>query len=281
MSTFSGERRSIDIADAPRTRKSLAADLERLGVRPGMTLLVHSSMSALGWVAGGPVAVIQALQDAVTEAGTIVMPAYSGDLSDPAHWRNPPVPESWWPVIRDEAPAFDPRLTPVRGVGRIPELFRAFPGVVRSGHPTGSLAAWGRYAAFVTEKHALEDSMGESSPFARVYDLDGHVLLLGTDRNSSVHLAEHRAGIRGRQTQGAPIMEDGVRVWKVYSDLAYDDEDFPPVKAAFDETGRVTFGKVGSAACRLMRQREIVDFAEAWFREKKRVEGGNLGPKLG
>ena len=110
--------------------------------------------------------------------------------------------------------------------------------------------------------------MGEGSPFARVYDLDGHVLLLGTDRNSSLHLAEHRAGMRGRQAQGAPITENGVRVWKEYSDLAYDDEDFPPVKAAFDRTGRVTIGKVGSVECRLMRQREIVDFAVEWFEGK-------------
>ncbi|PYE53109.1 aminoglycoside N(3)-acetyltransferase [Deinococcus yavapaiensis] len=274
MSTFSGERRSIAIADVPRTRRNLAADLADLGVRAGMTVLVHSSLSALGWVAGGPVAVIQALQDVVTPSGTIVMPAYSGDLSDPAHWRNPPVPEAWWPIIREETSAYDPHLTPVRGVGRIPELFRSFPGVSRSSHPTGSLAAWGRHARFVTEHHSLEDSMGEGSPFARVYDLDGHVLLLGTDRNSSLHLAEHRAGIRERQRQGAPIIENGVRMWKEYWDLAYDDEDFPPVKAAFDRTGRVTFGQVGSAACRLMRQREVVDFAVEWFKEKSGgVEG--------
>ena len=44
---------------------------------------------------GGAVAAILALMDAITEDGTLVMPAHSGDLSDPENWCNPPVPEDW------------------------------------------------------------------------------------------------------------------------------------------------------------------------------------------
>lgn len=98
----------------PRTRQSLAADLRRLGVASGMVLLVHSSLSSLGWVCGGPVAIIQALMDVLTPQGTLVMPAHTGDYSEPANWNHPPVPSSWVPVIRATMPAFDPRLTPTR-----------------------------------------------------------------------------------------------------------------------------------------------------------------------
>ena len=84
------EMESIKKLDIPLTRDSLAADLRNLGVQPGMTLLVHSSLSKLGWVCGGQVAVIYALMDALTSEGTLVMPTHSGDLSDPEPWENPP-----------------------------------------------------------------------------------------------------------------------------------------------------------------------------------------------
>src|SRR5688572_17873056 len=129
------EAEAIAGSDAPRTRETLTRDLERLGVVPGMTVLVHSSLSSLGWVCGGPVSVVQALTDVVTATGTVVMPTHSGEYSDPAGWENPPVPRGWWPTIRKTMPAFDPRTTPTRAMGRIVEVFRTWPGVLRSSHP--------------------------------------------------------------------------------------------------------------------------------------------------
>ena len=80
----------------PATVPSLAADFAALGVQPGMVLIVHSSLKSLGWVNGGAVAVILALEQVLGAEGTLVMPTHSADNSDPAHWENPPVPESWW-----------------------------------------------------------------------------------------------------------------------------------------------------------------------------------------
>lgn len=53
----------VQNTEVPATINSLQADLRALGVRSGMVLLVHSSLSAMGWVCGGPVAVIIALQE--------------------------------------------------------------------------------------------------------------------------------------------------------------------------------------------------------------------------
>ena len=115
MPRMSGEERSIKASTGPVTRAQLADDLGRLGVRPGSALLVHTSLSALGWVCGGAQTVVEALLDALGPDGTLVVPTHTNGNSDPAQWQAPPVPESWWQVIRDETPAFDPAITPSRG----------------------------------------------------------------------------------------------------------------------------------------------------------------------
>lgn len=261
------ERDAIHCTETPRTRASLAADLRALGVAPGMTLLVHSSLSALGWVSGGPVAVVQALTDALTPDGTLVMPAFTGDNSEPAAWSRPPVPEEWFAIIRESMPAYDPHITPTRAMGRIAEVFRQWPGAVRSGHPQSSFAAWGRHAQAITSEHALEGGLGEGSPLARIYALDGSVLLLGVGfgNNTSFHLGEHRAGSSPWTVTGAALLEDGQRVWRTFRELDWNDEPFPEIGADFERTGAVRRGRVGSATALLFSQRPAVDFAQAWL----------------
>ena len=123
------EGQVVHKTETPVTVESLQADFEALGIEKGMVLLVHSSLSAMGWVCGGPVAVIIALQEVLGETGTLVMPTHSTDLSEPSQWGNPPVPESWWQTIRETMPAYDPDLTPTRSMGKIAETFRKQKGV--------------------------------------------------------------------------------------------------------------------------------------------------------
>jgi len=268
------EATAVQNANLPRTRESLAADLRALGLRAGMVVLVHSSLSALGWVCGGPVAVIQALCDVLTEAGTLIMPTFTGDLSEPSYWQNPPVPAEWWPIIRGHMPAFDPRLTPTRQMGQIAESFRQWPGVRRSYHPTTSFAAWGRHAEDILRGQTLSNGLGEQSPLARIYQLDGYVLLLGVGygNNTSFHLGEFRSGVRVEVVQGSPILaEDGSRRWVTYPETDWNDSDFEQIGQMFEAQNEsaVTMNHVGSAQVRFFRQRPAVDFAENWLRRHR------------
>lgn len=252
------------------TQAQLIEDLHRLGVRTGMTLLVHSSMRKIGWIPGGAVAVIQALETVLGEAGTLVMPTHSSDLTDPAHWVNPPVPATWWPEIYAHTPPFQPDITPTFRMGIIPETFRKQKGVVRSEHPHESFAAWGARKAEITASHALTDGMGEQSPLGRIYAADGYVLLIGVghDRNTSLHLAEARARWPGRrmEQQGAPMLVNGRREWIRFQTLAWNDDDFPQIAAAYIQAGgHITQGHIGAAQSQLMAQRPLVDFAVSWM----------------
>ena len=273
----------IQKTETPATVESLQADFLALGVRPGMVLVVHSSLSAMGWVCGGAVAVILALQKALGSSGTLIMPAHSTGLTEPSKWESPPVPRSWWSEIRESMPAYDTALTPTRCMGSIGETFRKQRGVLRSAHPHVSFCACGPHAPHIVDNHELAYGMGEHSPLARVFDLHGHVLLLGVGHgsNTSVHLAEYRAAFPGKRIveEGAPIFRSGSRSWTTFEDVDLDSSDFGLIGKDFlrSEAGNVVrHGRVGLASCQLMPQRDLVDFAVGWM-EENRTEGGVAG----
>jgi aminoglycoside 3-N-acetyltransferase len=256
--------------DFPKTRTSLAEDLRKLGVKKGMTVIIHSSLKSLGWVVGGPVAVVQALMDVITEEGTLVMPAHTAHYSDPAGWMNPPVPEEWWPVIRDEMPAFYPVITPTYFMGAIVETFRTFPGVIRSNHPTESFAAWGKNKETIINGQPLDFALGEKSPLGKMYSLNGYVLLLGTgyDSNTTMHLAEHRIGNPKTEENGGPLYEDVKKVWKTFTQVTYREEFFEEIGKSYEaESFSVLKGKVGMAVCRLIPQKDLVDYTVRWLND--------------
>lgn len=270
---MSSEARSIAAVQTPATQRSLISDLVSLGLRSGDVVLVHSSMSALGWTVGGPHAVVEALRQAVGTNGTIVMPTQSAQLSDPADWQNPPVPEHWVPIIRSEMPPYDPYATPTREMGQIVECFRQYRDTIRSNHPLYSFAANGALAATIVADHGLEDGFGDGSPLAKMYDADAKVLFLGTGHanNTSLHLAETRAqwSTKASSRQSAMINVEGEPTLASWVSVETDESDFGLIGDAFDQAGNQTTGPVGAGTGIVMSQRTLVDFGVAWIESNR------------
>ncbi|MGA6161537.1 aminoglycoside N(3)-acetyltransferase [Amycolatopsis magusensis] len=254
------------------TRDSLVADLRASGVRAGRTLLVHASLSSLGWVAGGAVAVVEALLEVLGPDGTLVVPTMTGENSDPAHWSAPPVPRDWWAPIRQSMPAYDPRVTPSRFMGAIAEAVRTWPGTLRSAHPQTSFAALGPRAAEITEGHAIDSRLGERSPLARLEAIGAKVLLLGAPfaNCSCFHLAEYRVPGPSEEVSFAAATDAG-RQWITLRETRIDSDDFDALGTDFEREhpDLVRQGTVGASRTRLFPLADAVSYAEGWLRRHR------------
>jgi len=148
----------------------IKADLEKLGLCEGCVVLVHSSLSSIGYVKGGADAVIEVLLEIVGEKGTVAVPTFPfrGLMAD---------------YVQTD-PVFDVKKTPSK-MGIITERFRQSPKSIRSCHPTHPVAAIGKHASFLTKGH--ENSFypfDKMSPFWKLIKIKGYVLLLGVDYES-------------------------------------------------------------------------------------------------
>lgn len=255
-------------------KNDIVEALKKVGVRNGQSIMVHTSLSSLGFVCGGAQVVIEALLECVGDDGTIMMPTQSWKNLDPevgVHWEEP---EEWWQIIRDNWPAYDKDITPTNTMGAVAEMFRKWPGALRSDHPARSVAAYGKNAEYLTENHDLSNIFGEGSPVSKLYELDGYVLLIGVgyDKNTSIHLADVRAEYPGKHmsTEHSAVMVNGKREWVAYDTLFVDGEDFQDIGRDFEQQGMATRVTLGNGSICLMRQREIVDFAVDWIERNRK-----------
>ena len=235
--------------------------------------MVHTRMSALGWVIGGSETVVRALLDALGPSGTLM--AY-------ASWADHVYAISDWPeehraAYRAEPPRWDPATGEVDpDYGRIPERLRTWPGALRSVHPEASVVAVGPQAAWLTAVH--EDGYGAGSPFARLVEAGGDVLMLGAplETVTLLHHAEAIASAPGKRTVTYEIaLADGTTRSYTdietsggaypYSSLGLEADEFEVIARDALAAGVGVRGTVGAAECHLFPAAELVEFAVAWI----------------
>jgi len=158
------------------TRPALVADLRRLGVRQGDCVMLHSSLSRLGWVEGGAATVVEALLEAMGPEGTLITPAFT----EGAWKEHLAVPDCRDCVGREFCPSPWPSHE-----GAIANAALHRPGRLRSCHPTHSWVAHGARAAEVLRDHRhCPTFCGRGNPFEKLLELDGCIVTLGVGVNT-------------------------------------------------------------------------------------------------
>lgn len=228
------------------TAREIVNDLRSLGIPKSANLVIHSSLSSMGNIAGGANTVIEALLEVIGEEGTLVMPAFTFP------------PDS----------VFDPKTTRST-VGLIATTFRKRSGVLRSLHPTHSVAASGPLARHFVDGHPNATALGVDSPLHRLALAGGQILLLGVRHtsNAMIHVGEAVAQ--------APYLDlpysddfnvsipvrtpDGTVVTVPPKENPGCSINFNVVEAPLTARGSIGYGKVAEADCQLMPATDVID----------------------
>jgi aminoglycoside 3-N-acetyltransferase len=263
----------------PVTRSQIAVDLRRLGLDVGATVMVHASISSLGWVVGGSQTVVEALLDCVGPEGTVCAQAGWEDVPfGLAGW-----PQRWRAAYEAEYPPFDPALSAAAPYeGRLAERIRTWPGAHRSANPATGVAAIGAGAAALTADHRLDDGFGPGTPYARLVERGGHVVLLGAPLRtiSLLHHAESIACAPKRwTTYRLPLVATGG--WVAIREIDVWDGVFPyadelpagcapleVIAAAALCAGIGRRGTVGAGCAHLFPAAALTRFAVDWIERR-------------
>lgn len=234
------------------TVQSLISDLSKMGIVGSDTLLVHSSMKAIGGVDGvdgGADTVLDALCTYMAE-GLLVLPTHT------------------WGTINPNNPIYSIAETP-SCVGILPEFFRKRKGVVRSSHPTHSIAAIGKDASNFTEGDAyFKTPCHRDGPWGRLLDRRAKIMFVGVDLtvNTFMHAIEEWLDIPDNLEQFPQVLftkrlDGSLQQVQQFRHKGSRSECFNKVRNIFIENGAMTTGKFGSAetfVCDALRMTEIL-----------------------
>jgi len=205
------------------TLQSLQHDLAKLNITEGDGLFVHSSMKAIGKTIGGPRTVVEALISSVGTNGLVGMPGFSVDAYFPSDINIDDLTEKERADVEAAVTGFDPQKSPTHAAGIIAETFRTWPKTQRSSHPNVSICLNGLDARSYMS-HPLAWGTGGNSPLGQLrFRPKMKILLIGVGWN--------RCSV------------------------------FPTVGEAFEKTGAVAHGTLGSAVCKVCDFAELIKFA--------------------
>ena len=262
------------------TRADLARDLRSLGLIHGDVVMVHASVRAVGEVAGGPDEIHLAIKDVIGSDGTLMMYASCPRYVDDIGRGNLTAAEE--AEVLEKLPAFDPLTArSARDNGALVEMLRTYPGSRVNPHPT-RFVAWGAGVDRLFARQPWSYAFGLDSALERFVELDGKILLLGSDHDTVtfLHYAEHILDIPGKRVVRfrVPVLEEGRRVWREMEEFdsslgahpSWSDRFFAEIVDAHLAETANRGGHVGNAESYLLNARALLGFALEYMRATAR-----------
>ena len=252
--------------------EELANDFRKLGIGARDTVMLHASVRAVGEVVGGPDDIHLALKSVLTSEGTLMMYASCPRYYDELGRGNLSTEQEL--EIREKLPAFDPLTArSARDHGILVEFLRTYRGSRVNRH-VARFVFWGKRSEHLMSSQPWSYALGSDSALERFLELDGKIVLLGSDHDAVtfLHYVEHVADIPGKRIARyqVPVMENGCRVWRAMEEFDtsgdgvhanWPDRFFAKiVDSLLSKTGN-RGARVGNAMTYLLRARELLDFA--------------------
>jgi aminoglycoside 3-N-acetyltransferase len=145
------------------------------------------------------------------------------------------------------------------------------------------MVAIGPKAGWLVSPHPDDDPHGPGTPFSRLWDAGGYVLMLGAplETITLLHHAEALADapVKRRVTYRMPILEQGEKVWREYQDIdsaegAFDydaileGDAFEAIALAALDADVGVEGRVGRSTSYLFEADRLVRFAVDWLESR-------------
>ncbi len=225
-------------------QNQLISAFEKLGLRQGDAVFVHSSLSSIGLVEGGAATVVRALLGVLTKDGTLAVPSFT---------------------FRPKALTLDLDNDP-SGMGQISEEVRTLQEARRSTHLFHSVAAIGPKADELTRVHG-PSAWAADGPFWKLCDLDFYILMLGLSYTTCTifHLIEQMVQVPYRhwvQSKGvfrkSNAPEQPLPTAAFVPNPGFPGNDFNRLGRRMEELGLVRITPIGNAISRLFKAKAAV-----------------------
>lgn len=235
------------------TRETLTNELALLGVRHGMTLMVHASLRRVGPIEGGADALLDALFAALGPDGTLIM-IMSADDDDP----------------------FDAMtsVVAVEDLSVLAEVFRRRQVTQVNDHAAARYGVCGPQASYLLAPNPLHDYLGPGSLLERFTILGGFVLRLGAnvDTITVTHWAEYQANVPNkRRVRIRYVRADIGEQWIESLDDTNGIVDWPggdyfsQIWLDYLAAGYANAGPVGNCRAELFLAKHFVNYAVEWM----------------